>query len=397
MNITEITEKKDELMEGYAKLEADNGELRALNDELEESYNGVNKLNKNMKQMFYLTSKLNLNNIDNEGFPAELFNTSFQLIPEADFGILFTYKGEKIKVIDTIGVDIKTGFETGYKKELVNKLDRHIFVLNKSRGKLFRAVVNLGDRYKDIYSNIKEMIILNINTHQKEKVGIALCISKTSIMYFNDRTYILLRAFRELSAAFYRLEKYNVLQKIIRTDIMIAVVRMLELHDTYTKNHSESVAKIARDLAIILNLDDRLVEKTHLTGLVHDIGKVLIPFNVINKKGPLSDEEFSIIKKHPLWGYETLRGFEQLEDIAEYILYHHERWDGLGYPEGISGDDIPLISQIITIADAWDAMRTDRSYRKALTYNQSIIEIINGRGSQFSPVVVDVFLDYLKR
>ena len=81
----------------------------------------------------------------------------------------------------------------------------------------------------------------------------------------------------------------------------------------------------------------------------------MIPFDILNKEGSLTDYEYTLIKKHPVWGYETLKAFEDLEDISQYILYHHERWDGLGYPEGISGDEIPIVSQIITIADAWDA------------------------------------------
>ncbi len=392
----ELKNQKAELLENYEKLEADNEEIIALNEELEGSYNEVNKLNQNMEQMVYLTSKINMNNFSGEDFLRDLFDTAVQLIPEAEYVILFNYKDEKIEIINSSGVGIEPGFEIGYNSDLFDNTNEQILMLNGLENKFFVKQDCLESKYKEIFNSIKETIVLNMTTHEKEKIGIAFCLVKDSRVHFSDTAYTLLKAFRELSLSFYRMQEFNVLQNNIRTDILIAVVRMLALHDTYTKNHSESVAKIAKEIAKVMELDEKLVERTYLTGLVHDIGKVLIPFDTLNKEGKLTDDEYSLIKKHPIWGYETLKAFEELEDIAKYILHHHERWDGKGYPEGISGSEIPIISQIITIADAWDAMTSDRSYRKALTYDTAISEILEGKGKQFSPSVVEGFTKCIK-
>jgi PAS domain S-box-containing protein len=140
-----------------------------------------------------------------------------------------------------------------------------------------------------------------------------------------------------------------------------------------------------------------MVVDTYWAGMVHDIGKLLVPVNILNKKGRLSEEEYQLIKKHPVWGSQALADSAVLKHISKYILYHHERWDGRGYPEGIKSDEIPLVSQIIAVADAWDAMRSERSYRNPLTKKEALAEIKNNKGIQFSPEVADKFLKIVSK
>lgn len=175
-------------------------------------------------------------------------------------------------------------------------------------------------------------------------------------------------------------------------NIIFANFEMLASHDTYTKKHSRNVALVAKKIARDMNLNNSLVEKTYLAGLVHDIGKEFILSDLLNKKSKLTREEFSVIRKHPQWGYYTLKQFNDLSEIANFVLYHHERWDGNSYPNKLSHNQIPLVSQILSVVDAWDAMTTDRSYRSALSEDDVIAELVNGNGSQFSPQIVEVFL-----
>ncbi len=119
---------------------------------------------------------------------------------------------------------------------------------------------------------------------------------------------------------------------------------------------------------------------------------VLIPIEILNKQGPLTDDEFRIIKAHPAYGHEVLGHSASLSNIAMYVLHHHERWDGRGYTDCLAGDEIPLVSQILSVADSWDAMTSKRPYRKAMTDEEAIYEIQKNRGKQFSPVVVDSFM-----
>jgi PAS domain S-box-containing protein len=130
--------------------------------------------------------------------------------------------------------------------------------------------------------------------------------------------------------------------------------------------------------------------------MVHDIGKLLIPLSILNKSSSLNQKEASLIQKHPYWGYKALSNSKTLRHISKYILCHHERWDGKGYPEGIAKDEIPLLAQILTVADAWDAMLSKRAYRNSLSFEQALNEIKKNKGTQFSPRVVDAFIKIIE-
>lgn len=180
-------------------------------------------------------------------------------------------------------------------------------------------------------------------------------------------------------------------------DLMLSMIKILEYYDKYTQGHSLRVAEISQKIAEELGLPQKDVLNAYWTGLVHDIGKVAISTNILNKEGRLTDEEYSIIKKHPIYGFEFLSTSDSLKDIAKFVLYHHERWDGKGYPEGLKGEDIPLISRIIAIADSWDAMTSKRAYREALSYEEALQEIVNNSGKQFDPNIVEVFLEIIEK
>lgn len=130
--------------------------------------------------------------------------------------------------------------------------------------------------------------------------------------------------------------------------------------------------------------------------MVHDIGKIIVPSEILNKKGKLTKNEYEIVQNHPKWAYETLIKSRQLSNLAKYVLHHHERWDGNGYPNGLKKDNIPKISQILSIADCWDAMRSNRSYRDALTYKEAKNELIRNKNKQFSNWMVEQFVDMLE-
>ncbi|HPO27701.1 MAG TPA: HD-GYP domain-containing protein, partial [Petrotogaceae bacterium] len=141
-----------------------------------------------------------------------------------------------------------------------------------------------------------------------------------------------------------------------------------------------------------LGLTQKQMKDLYWSGLLHDIGKILVSPDIVNKPGRLTIQEYEAIKKHPVYGYEVLNKSDQLKDVAVYIKHHHERWDGNGYPDGLKEEGIPLISRIIAIADSWDAMRTDRSYRKGLSTSQAIKEMGENSGKQFDPEILEVFL-----
>jgi len=157
--------------------------------------------------------------------------------------------------------------------------------------------------------------------------------------------------------------------------------------------HSYRVSQLCESMGKAINLDDDEIKELKTVGLLHDIGKIAIEENILNKNGKLTDEEWEEIKRHPEIGYRILSTVNEMSEIAIYVLAHHERWDGKGYPKGLAGEDIPLKSRIITIADSYDAMVSERSYRGALPKEVAIEELKRGKDTQFDSKLVDIFIE----
>ncbi len=171
-----------------------------------------------------------------------------------------------------------------------------------------------------------------------------------------------------------------------------ALTSAIDAKDPYTHGHSERVAYLAAQLASAIGFEHDQVERVHIAGLVHDIGKIGVPEHILSKPGRLDDAEMNAIREHPAIGHRILQDIPLLDDILPGVLYHHERWDGTGYPSGLAGDKIPLIARIIGVADTFDAMSSNRAYRPALTRDRVLAEIRNCAGTQFDPDLVEPFL-----
>ncbi|MCM3720595.1 MULTISPECIES: HD-GYP domain-containing protein [Solibacillus] len=174
--------------------------------------------------------------------------------------------------------------------------------------------------------------------------------------------------------------------------IVKGVIATLELKDPYTRGHSERVAAYAMNMAEATGrFKPSELNNYYYACLLHDIGKVNIPDAILTKPGKLTDEEFEIIKTHPVVGAEAIRDVEGIADNIDVITHHHERWDGKGYPDGLAGENIPFLARVTAVADAFDAMTSSRSYRPALEFEVAYQRIIDGQGSQFDPQMVKLF------
>jgi HD-GYP domain-containing protein (c-di-GMP phosphodiesterase class II) len=171
-----------------------------------------------------------------------------------------------------------------------------------------------------------------------------------------------------------------------------ALTASIDAKDRYTCGHSRRVAHLTQQLAEAIGLDEHTVSRCHIAGLVHDVGKIGVPEAVLLKPGKLTAEEYGWIRKHPEMGFRILKDIPQLNDILPGVLYHHERWDGRGYPQGLSGEQIPLLARLIGLADSFDAMSSTRTYRSALSRGQVLEEIARCRGSQFDPDLAATFV-----
>ncbi|MEO0205493.1 MAG: HD-GYP domain-containing protein [candidate division WOR-3 bacterium] len=189
----------------------------------------------------------------------------------------------------------------------------------------------------------------------------------------------------------------QLLQKNYKTfnEFVQLIAKTLDAKDKYTAGHSVRVAQYAVKIARVLNLEENQIEILHQACLLHDIGKIGIPDGVLNKKSPLSERDRFHIYRHPVVGKEILSKVSDFQDILDVIYNHHERIDGTGYPKGLKKDEIPLLARILAVADAYDAMLSERPYRKAKTKLEAIKELLDARDKQFDAQIVEVFVDLL--
>jgi len=172
-----------------------------------------------------------------------------------------------------------------------------------------------------------------------------------------------------------------------------ALVEAIEIRDLYTRGHSVQVAELSVKLARAMGFTEKELTLIEFAGLLHDIGKIAIPEMILQKKGYLTTEEWSVIKKHPGHSVKIIEPVFNLKPIQDWILYHHERWDGEGYPFGKEGKEIPIQSRILSVCDTYSAMIEDRPYRKGLAQEQVKKELKRVAGTQFDPGIVDIFLN----
>lgn len=209
---------------------------------------------------------------------------------------------------------------------------------------------------------------------------------------FNAYSYIgVIVIFGPILLARYSFVLYLSMKKSY-VDTVKALSLAIEAKDRYTEGHSNRVVNYVEMIAKKMKFSESHLENLRIASLLHDIGKIGIPESILNKPGKLSDEEYSTIKEHPIIGANIVKDVDALKKCTDIIKYHHERYDGNGYPEGLKGDKIPLDAYIIALADAFDAMCSDRPYRKAMSREQASNIIKAERGRQFNPDVADIFL-----
>lgn len=192
------------------------------------------------------------------------------------------------------------------------------------------------------------------------------------------------------------IRRYQIVQSLKKKDdsTLLSLAQTIELKDPYTRGHCESVARHALMIADLLKLTDEDKKALRYGSWLHDCGKIGVPENILNKNGVLDEHEFEIIKKHPRWGADVAVQAHMSDSIVKIILHHHEKYDGSGYPSGLRGHDIPFKARIVTIADVFDALTSDRPYRKRFEMQKAVDIMRMMKGNVFDPEILDVFLHY---
>lgn len=181
----------------------------------------------------------------------------------------------------------------------------------------------------------------------------------------------------------------------MRNETLQVIIKTLNEKNERERIHSEKVSKISRKMGEIMGCEEEVIKELEIAGLLHDIGKIAINNSILNKPDKLTDFEYEEIKRHSEIGYHILKSVDKYSNLANYILSHHERWDGKGYPQGLKGEEIPVVSRIITIADAYEAMIADRPYRKSLSREEAIQELKRCSGTQFDSEIISMCIEYI--
>ena len=245
--------------------------------------------------------------------------------------------------------------------------------------------------------NEAEQIVKNISTlAQKEKVqNIDISISFGYEIKRHEAEHVQ-EVFRKAEDYMYKRKLFE--SSCMRGRTVNTIMNTLNEKNKREEQHSVRVSELCKSLGESLGLNERKIYDLKTAGLLHDIGKIAIEENILNKPGKLTEDEFKEIKRHPEIGYRILSTVNEMSEIAEYILLHHEMWNGNGYPKGLKGENIPMESRIIAIVDAYDAMTSERSYRKALSEEFAIEELQRNAGIQFDAELVKIFIEkVLKR
>jgi len=248
--------------------------------------------------------------------------------------------------------------------------------------------VLLPNTSQDILQHYKDLIVEAASKQRIENIELSLAIGyEMKLNRFDDIDDILKTAENHM----YRHK--TTVGTSVRNRAISAILETLTEKYENEREHSQRVSHYCKLIGQQLKLKNDELKELEQAGLFHDIGKISIPDIVLNKPGKLTDEEYEIIKSHTEVGYQILRAADEYSDLAIQALHHHERWDGLGYPSGIRGNDIPLFSRIIGVVDAYEAMTADRPYRKRLSDTEAIKEIQKNAGSQFDPKIAKIFLE----
>lgn len=274
----------------------------------------------------------------------------------------------------------------------------------RDAGKIFQGIVNDqgiasrwgGDEFLLLMPNMNEQQ----NGQFCSKIKTLFDLSDTQLTYNSISLGYSVKenAMSDLSKHIREAEDYMYNRKLtesqsLRSSVINSIKQTLHEKSYETDHHAQRMALLCQEIGGAMGLSLKEISDLELTAVLHDIGKITINNSILEKPGPLNKDEWEIMKRHCESGYRILKAIPELSHISEYVLSHHERWDGSGYPHGRRGYEIPLISRIVSVADAYDAMTHDRIYRKEMPSSDAIDEIVKHAGRQFDPEVVDAFLD----
>lgn len=372
-------------------------------------YKKIMKLRINKEEINYdkialvVDSFVNMQMLSKNDFLKKIFAGTLQLIPEAEKGSLYELVGTKYIPIFTNGYNFETLKKLSFNRNDafidfecsdVASIDAYeIYIKKRDDSKFTPDVINIFKElgtYSNFYSLYAPIQVEGIN------VGL-ICLECFNKIGYSKASKKILKFYAQIISNFYTQKVFQDKENKMYHDIVIALVSVIEVNDKYTEGHAKRVRAYSCTIAERLNLTKGQISDISTAALLHDIGKIGISTEILNKPGKLSEEEYNIIKQHPLYTKMILDKISGFDNITSFAYNHHEKYDGTGYPNGLKGDEIPFESQIIQIADAFDAMTSERAYRKALSVDEALKIIKDEVGKQFNPKIGKVAIELFSK
>ena len=330
-----------------------------------------------------------------ETYMKNIFGLATKIFQDIDCGLCILKGNTNIEIVEVKGYDID------YYRSL--KFKNSNYNWDSSKPTLYKNIKDLylkglsGKRTmleRDI-PPIKESVSIIIQMNE-EKGAITFDILKGNSRSFTEEDIYNIGAFQSMINSFYEMNELAIKNNSLKDDMVLSLIRTLELYDHYTGGHSEDVATIANMLSEKLNLSKSERYDVYWAGIVHDIGKIGISSDIINKTSRLTLEEYKKVQLHAMYGYDVLNRSTDLKNIAILVKHHHEWYNGGGYPSGLKGDKIPFGAQILQVADSVSSMATKRSYQEEKSFEKIIDELDMYRGTQFNPIITDCMIELIE-
>lgn len=277
--------------------------------------------------------------------------------------------------------------------KLIKSISNVLTDVCSNRGSVFRwggdeFMILLPNCNEQLCENIMKEILDKCQRYDYEFIQLSIALGES---VKNSTSQNIYECIKEVEEKVYRRKLLD--KKSIRSSITDSLIKSLQEKNTETEEHTDRVTTYAYSLGVKLNFKASELDELFLVAKLHDIGKIGINEEILLKPGKLTNDEFMIMKTHSEKGYRILQAMGELENVAKCVLCHHEKWDGSGYPLGLKEDEIPLISRIISIVDAYDVMTSKRPYKKPMTKESAIAELLRCSGSQFDPLLVNIFIN----
>jgi HD-GYP domain-containing protein (c-di-GMP phosphodiesterase class II) len=364
--------------------------INTRNDELNETKESYSKMLDSTYNLMRLGDSLTTEITYHEQYLNNVFDIAKDIFSDVDSALCIIKEGQSMRFVNAYQYDFEKLKHVHLNTTILDWTSTTP-VIKMSPSKDIKSI--MGENYHhfaDLFDHVQVSVYIRIRLSYNQSGIIIFEKHKDNESTFSSNDIENISSFQKLVNSLYEKNELTIINNNLRDDIVLSLIRTLELYDEYTGGHSEDVAFLAKMIAEEMRLPTQTISDIYWAGIVHDIGKVGINPSILNKNGKLTNEEYEIMKQHPVAGYNILSRSKDLIHIAKLVRHHHEWWNGSGYPDRFSKDQIPLGSQILQLADSVCAMATKRSYKEQKSFTEILKEIDLYDGVQFSPKICKI-------